>query len=43
LACAALDLLDAVRRELHPMGQAVLDLEEAQELIKRLAVGPEPD
>jgi hypothetical protein len=41
LADDALDLLEGIRRELRPTGKAVLDLEQAQELVKRLAVGPE--
>jgi predicted RNA polymerase sigma factor len=41
LASEALDLMDAVRKELRPMGRAILDLEQAQELVRQLAVGPE--
>jgi hypothetical protein len=41
IADEALDLLDGIRKELRPTGKAVLDLEQAQELVKQLAVGPE--
>ena len=41
LAEEALDLLDGLRRELSPVGRAVRDLEQAQELLKQLAVGPD--
>ena len=40
IADEALDLLDGIRRELRP-GKAVLDVDQAQELVKQLAVGPE--
>jgi hypothetical protein len=40
LAAEALDFLDGIRRELRPRGRAILDLEQAMELVKQLAVGP---
>jgi hypothetical protein len=41
LAASALDKLESVKGSLPPGGHARVDLEEAEELVKQLAWGPE--